>query len=430
MIYAVVYTLTEYLNFGMAYAVVLNRKLRKQKYVYMLTLGFVCLLQLVILYRIDNTWMDVVNVLCGFLIPICWVEKKRAADFFLLPVVVMGTSFVNTFGSYIWAIVFGITQLEIVETPLYTLLAECTAVVVMFFGWLWKRKNSQSGQLLQVNIGQYLLLVTGFFSFAIIIAFLQGLEEGSDFFQDRARTFGMAMAGVCVVFLVLCLWQMLTLRRQEEYRRKNEAYENYMRLQEIAIKQRIEKDESMRRFRHDLYAHITAIGAIADRIGDKELSDYIAGMQRESAVYQGKKYSGIAAVDAVIGDIEEGAKQSGIRIQWDGMLNGTKEIAVYDLCTIFSNLLVNAVEACGKLMQEERVIFVKTYCYETAVYIDVRNQYRGTLEVKADGTIATDKADVCNHGFGTKNVRDTVKRNGGSIEYITENGWFEVKIVL
>ena len=44
--------------------------------------------------------------------------------------------------------------------------------------------------------------------------------------------------------------------------------------------------------------------------------------------------------------------------------------------------------------------------------------------------IVTTKSDKKNHGFGIRNVKDTVNKYGGSIEYGIKSGWFEVEILI
>ena len=87
----------------MAYVVVFNKKLQTKKYIYPLTLIGICLLQCVVWYVIDSTWVDVINLLCGVLIPLFWLENRKLKDFLLLPVVLLGTSYVNMFGAYFWS---------------------------------------------------------------------------------------------------------------------------------------------------------------------------------------------------------------------------------------------------------------------------------------------------------------------------------------
>lgn len=269
----------------------------------------------------------------------------------------------------------------------------------------------------------------GMFDFFIIIAFIQGLGE-YNFKEKDTLWLGFAVSNICIVWFILCFWQMITLKRQDKYIRRNIAYEEYMRMQENEIQMIINKDENMRRFRHDLYAHIIALETISDRSGNKELTEYISKMKKESAVNSIKIYSGISAVDAVVREIEERAEKDNISIQWEGRLGTRANIDIYDLCTIFSNLLTNAVEACLRNENEERIIYVKVYQYEKSIYINVKNSCKDKVIIEKDNTIKTRKNDSKNHGLGTKNVKDTVERNKGSIEYILQNGWFEVKIVI
>ena len=118
MLYTIVYSLIEYLNFGMAYAVVFHICLRKQKYVYGITLGILLLLQMVVSQTMDAVWIDFTNILYGVVIPLFWVEKRSVKNFLLRPVAIFGTALVNTYGSYILAFLLGVSQNTITKVPI------------------------------------------------------------------------------------------------------------------------------------------------------------------------------------------------------------------------------------------------------------------------------------------------------------------------
>lgn len=450
MLYAGIGTLIFCLNILLTYTVVLNRKLRNEKWMVVSVIVAICLLQIVLSGVTDISYADSLNVIVGIGIPIILIKGTVTRKLLTYPLIFLGMYgvnelgrlFVNIVDKYLQTyILVGTMNTNIIENVFSNLLLKCNVIFVILVIYLIKYKRSKPRQTWIMQMRQYILVLVSFISFVIIIVFTRLLgtslkiEESHNValtfsYTIKGKALGLLLISLGLIFICLCIWQILTLRKEEAYLWKNEAYENYMRMQEDSIQRMVEKDESVRRFRHDMHAHILALEAIAKETNNKQLQEYLAEMQKESAAYHITNYSGIAAIDAVVSEIMMKAKGFQISLQWKGTLSGCKDVKVYDLCTIFANLMMNAVEACQNIQEEQKVIYVKTYCYEESIYINIGNPCMGKVFIGEDGLIETSKRDKKNHGFGTKNVLDTVKKNGGSIQYITQENWFEVKIVM
>lgn len=398
---------------------------------------------------VGSSWVEFISVVAGLSVPIFWIRGKEVKKVLVYPLVCIGIFLMNQLGllfvNFIDVffqkyIIIGTLKTTIEETSLSSLLLKCNVIFVILIVYLVKLNGKKVQQPWITQIRPYILVLVGFISFSMIIVFTRILgislltEERHKMeitvsYTIRGKALGILLISIGLIFIILCVWQILTLKKEEEYHWKNELYENYMKMQEDSIRRIVEKDQSMRQFRHDLYAHISALEGISGQIDNIQLQEYIAEMRKESSVYDMTIFSGIAAIDAVVSEIVTKAEQLHISLQWKGTLNGSKDVKIYDLCTIFSNLLTNAMEACAKLEKELRVIYVKTYCLEESIYINIGNHCKEKVHIGEDGRIETSKSNKKNHGFGTKNVLDTVKKNGGSIQYIAEENWFEVKIV-
>lgn len=430
MLFAIAYTLTEYLNVYLAYRIILNAKLQKKIWVYIATLAVPCVLQIIFLNRTDFDWPDIIIGGTGFFVMAIWLENDRLKYVLLFPIVYIGTSVVNIFGSYLCSFFINVTEFKIINTPVYILLSEYTAILIMLCIGHWKKKWRTLQGEHTVTVKQYIILLVGLLNFLAIIGITQVWEYKDHISLNERRVFGFSEVMVAILFIVLNIWQHITLMHEQEYRQKNDTYENYIKLQEEHIRMLIDKDEDMRRFRHDFHAHITALEAYAEKIQDAGLQNYIEDMREASALYSVKKYTGITAVDAVISEIICQIREQKIELNWEGTLYAYEKVSLFDLCTIFSNLLLNSVEACEKQSNEKRDIYVKTYCYEGKLYLDIKNPIQDCMYDEKVSKIVTTKSDKKNHGFGIRNVKDTVNKYGGSIEYGIKSGWFEVEILI
>lgn len=106
---------------------------------------------------------------------------------------------------------------------------------------------------------------------------------------------------------------------------------------------------------------------------------------------------------------------------------------VYDmddvsLCTIFANLLDNALEAASGIPEKEkRRLSLKARLVGDALCIEVENTFAGEVK-EAKGRLVTTKEKAEGHGYGLRSVRDVVELYGGHIQISHEDGIFRVTI--
>ena len=136
-------------------------------------------------------------------------------------------------------------------------------------------------------------------------------------------------------------------------------------------------------------------------------------------------------LDTVLFCERQVAERDGIKIDVPyGTAFPAEGIAPDDLYTIFPNALDNAIEACRKVEEGQRVIDFRTTVTEDTVYVTIRNPYAGTLKLK-NGMPQTDKADKQNHGLGLRNIKKAAANYGeNNVACTAENGFFELRMVL
>ena len=137
-------------------------------------------------------------------------------------------------------------------------------------------------------------------------------------------------------------------------------------------------------------------------------------MKDETNKKKSIKYTGLAAVDAIIGEWHEKASKSGIEWIWNGELKKNIKVELFDLCILFSNLLSNAVEAACKVEGgKSRFVEVKIGHFNGRIMIKVSNSC--ILNSIHNTELKTSKIDKENHGFGLKNIERIVEKYDGQI---------------
>jgi sensor histidine kinase regulating citrate/malate metabolism len=100
-----------------------------------------------------------------------------------------------------------------------------------------------------------------------------------------------------------------------------------------------------------------------------------------------------------------------------------------DICTIFGNLLDNAIEAAAKVEKvENRWIHLKTATKQSHIIIKVTNSFSGEVRKEA-GQFASTKHRK-GHGLGLLSIETCLKKYSGKMEIETVGDHFRVIVMI
>ena len=117
----------------------------------------------------------------------------------------------------------------------------------------------------------------------------------------------------------------------------------------------------------------------------------------------------------------------GIKLNIKGKLPTICNIDAYDLCTVFSNVLSNAMEAVDKI--ENKEIFLECRYTDEEIIILEKNKFKNVGQFKGK-ELDTIKEDKERHGFGINNIKDAVKRNDGIVNIEVDKEQFCISIMM
>lgn len=178
---------------------------------------------------------------------------------------------------------------------------------------------------------------------------------------------------------------------------------------------------------HDINNHISAVkGMIA--LNDEEAERYIGELEQKMREYASHTAFGNSVLDTVIYSKTAKAKELGIEISSSLDMDKNINIDPIDLCTIFSNALDNAIEACEEIKEGKRFIYIKAVQREGILYIKIINSSLQSVK-KGDGFPTTKKQKEL-HGIGLKSIQNAVDSYAGNLRAEYEDGIFELSIIL
>lgn len=189
----------------------------------------------------------------------------------------------------------------------------------------------------------------------------------------------------------------------------------------------LEKRETeTKRFRHDIKNHLIVMTELLHNKDFGEIEKYLNAINENVNKFSNRISVNNGIADAIINKFYYDAQEHGIHIQVRGHFPVECYISAYDICTILSNLLSNAITAVTQCERRKEILVDIRYT-EQEIIIAVENDYEHELKIKDSRFIST-KADAYSHGFGLENVKACVERNDGYLSISTENHRFKVML--
>ncbi len=185
----------------------------------------------------------------------------------------------------------------------------------------------------------------------------------------------------------------------------------------------------IRMLRHDMNNHFSAISLLLGEGKVKEAQTYLQHITADMASATPLTQTGVGALDLVLWNKLTSAKEQQIEVQADlGHSLCGFALSDYEWCSLFGNLLDNAVEAVQKLPASQRKIKISIGRQMDMLCIYCENPYATIL--KENGALTTLKGDHKNHGLGLKQIRRIASKYNGTVDIHTENQTFCISVLL
>lgn len=167
------------------------------------------------------------------------------------------------------------------------------------------------------------------------------------------------------------------------------------------------------------------VSAVAQMLG------FCAEKERAHSALQAKGIkTGNEVIDTLLAEQSLHCNAHGINLTVIADASPLGFISVTDMCSLFGNLMENAVEAVEKVPEKEnRLININIRPVAGQVFFCVENSYAEEPVMRGGLPLSTKKSEAGYHGYGIKSVKMIAEKYGGNFTLGAKDGIFRVSIL-
>lgn len=300
-------------------------------------------------------------------------------------------------------------------------------VVLLLYGiaWIARRRNLHN---LKGNL-MLLLIASNGMAIAFTVA---GLNVTKDYIgNSRLRMVVDITVSVAYICLCLLCWLLVYMKKANEKMGAMVSVEQELKnAQRAYYRSMLEKEEETRKFRHDVNNHMIYLKHLAEENEIEGLKKYLGRMSGQLDEIQTICYAtGNEVLDMILSD-KLSKLEDAIQIEVVGKFTRSLPMDEMELCTIFSNLIQNALDELARMKGEGHWIKVQIHSGNQFVRFLVQNEAQNRKEIMKNGLPKSEKRDKKNHGIGLSNVREVVEKYEGELELDSTQNMFSVGVIL
>lgn len=228
------------------------------------------------------------------------------------------------------------------------------------------------------------------------------------------------IAEIIIDYYAFCLMVLKIAERSEQDKRADmhmNAYEYYLNMEEEHLQ--------IRKMYHEMKNQLMIMGSEEAELGDGK-TEHRQLMEEKLESINQFFHTGSKSLDMLLFDGKMKAKARNIEfdaVVSEGCLSFMDE---EDITVIFSNAIINAIEACEKIKEGPRQIKLKAGKNLNDTLIYVKNTVSQDRE---KGSLSTKKKNKIMHGIGLTSIQECVEKYGGYISIHEEDGTFQLAIL-
>ena len=302
-------------------------------------------------------------------------------------------------------------------------VAIITLFLIYFMGNIYRKNASSTLEKIGVTnlVGFTILLAVD----TLVVNIIAVMNSQLNFMKYK-NIYLLAVVFVIIGIFIQLASVILLFTQRNVYKEKEEITDRYLNEQKNHYEYLENREKETKKFRHDLRSHMEMISNLAKNNEYEEIDAYLEQMHIKIDSFGNMVTVQNGIVDAIINQYYMKAMQSGVKMEVKGRFPVDCSIDAFDLCTIFSNVLSNALEAAAET--EEKYISLECGYTDKNIIIVVENSF--CEDAKSGNSLwTTRKANKDYHGYGLENINDSVNKYDGVFDIEPKGNRFILKIL-
>ena len=235
----------------------------------------------------------------------------------------------------------------------------------------------------------------------ILNIFFQSIEKTNYLIENKLN--GAIIIGISILILIIGMVLYSVTIYGTQLHKTVLLQQKFAKMQKHYFETLKNNNNDLRKFRHDIRNHFNSLHILMEEENYDKAKAYLKEICDEFEMINQIIKTGNVDADLILNNKFQLAKKRKIEFIVKGRFPQEVAISMYDLCTIFSNILDNAIEA-NERIDGERYIHIRLGYYNEFMSISIINPCKEYNNAK------TLKQDTLNHGLGLSNVKDVLTK--------------------
>jgi len=250
------------------------------------------------------------------------------------------------------------------------------------------------------------------------------LSTNSQIYEHFNESAVVAMAGVFIGVMadILLLYTLIRQQKMQYMSEQLNALTRAWKTERNHYHEMEERRENLAKIRHDMNEHLIIIKELMQRGEYTKVNAMLDALTEYVASTREFMYCGDPVVNAVMAENEKICKENGISLQYEFRIPKPLQMDAINICSIFSNLMRNAVAAAVKakgVCPEGDYVSVKAVVQGEYLHIITENSRTEEKKVLSGGK-----------GYGKVILKELAERYNGQMEVKETPDSYRVEITV
>lgn len=378
----------------------------------------IILVYLVLFEHIVDIWVDLNAFIC-LIVQLILFRNKRIKTIKVTIVSTVVTTILEQFTDiFIRRDIYDVSNYGFIISNFFRF-----AIIIIFsFLFKYKRKINMSDSLNYI----YLNIFFGFSSTLFPLAIVQ-----SNLFKIKSiLAFGTTVfAYINIIISIISIILFIKNKNEKDkYYLESTVKDETIKLQEVYYQKLIDNYASLRNFKHDIKAHYHVLYKLLENNKHDDAKMYLENIFEKISSVDVYNTNNLY-ISSILNSFDQTFKDNQINFDFSYNVNSVINMDNMDICSLFYNLVINAIEANLKL-SNNRYIILNIVNIKNNLLIKILNPINDIKEIEYIQERKSSKIDTENHGIGLQKVDEIVAKYNGKNEYRIEDNCLINQIVL